>query len=222
MPISRKQDFIREIFMMVRKESVSFEPQDRVKLDLPVRPGDGQPVSYYVGGVYYDFDSGKMCFDLFRGDGTRVILSDRSKVLEDNLTGAELKSVSEKVAVYTQKSIYRAKNMALISDVLDECSSRSLTFSEANAPRVCIDRHRDGGFVSEVVTEVYNEPFNAVHLVVGSVANGEGFSYPASDLSDMGVSALLSSIERELGKKLTSERKADSKQARKEVLNHSM
>lgn len=222
MPISRKQDYIRDIFMMVRKESVSFEPQDRVRLDLKARTKDGKSVSYYVGGVFYDFDSGKMCFDLLNEDGIHIALNDRAGVL-DRLTGSELRAVSEKVSLYTQKAIYRAKNMALISDALDGCPERSITFSEANFPRVCIDRHREGSFAPSVVQGVYKtELFNSVYLAVGSPDAGEAFSYPSTDLSDMGVSTLLSSMERELGRKLSSERKADAKQARKDVLNHSM
>ncbi len=223
MPISRKQDFIRDIFMMVRKESVSFEPQDRVKLGLRVRTKEGESVSYYVGDVFYDFDSGRMCFNLFNGDGHLVVPGDRARVLEEQLTGSELKAVSEKVSLYTQKAIYRAKNMALISEALDGCPERSVTFSESNSPRVCIDRHRSGSFVPAFVRGVYKtDLFNSVYLAVGSPEDGEAFSYPSADLSDMGVSTLLSSMERELGRKLSSERKADSKQARKDVLNHSM
>jgi len=225
MPISRKQDFIREIFMMVRKESVSFEPQDRVKLDLTAKTKDGQSVSYYIGNVFYDFDSGKMCYNLYDKEGFLIVPKNGIRVLEDQLTSSELKVVSEKVAEYSRKSIFRAKNVALISDALDSLPDHSIEFSAKNSPEVCIDRQRTGNFDPSYVHGVYkNEfvPYNPMFLSVGSPETGETFSYPFADLSDIGVSTVLSSIEQQLGKKLSSEKKAESKQTKKDVLNHSM
>lgn len=200
MAINRKKEFARMIAMMVRKESVSFEPSDRVRLDRKGRGKDGQAVGYDVGEVYYDFDSGRMCCKLFNDKGTPVINASGPFYLDEALTSAELARVSEKVSDYVEQSIGRGMAIGSIEKMVYDAPNMTIAFDEK--PRLFVDIYRNGSLVAFMPDKIYDTSWSMEDrrevFLSGKTGEGKEISIPLFELSDMGLSA----VYRNLGKAL--------------------
>lgn len=195
MPICRKQDFIREITMMIRKESIIFEPKDRIAVKS--KTGD-----VYMGSVYHDFDSDRLCLGLCNADGEFLVSKNGPLYLEDCCTSSQLRAVHETVSGYVEKSIYRARNLASINDMVS--SSQAFVFEPGTGPVVSVDLKRNGHFSDMGVLQVFVAPSEAsLYVVVAETSNPAVVNYPVSDLSDIAVSKVLESMSLVVSNKMS-------------------
>ncbi len=197
---------MRSIWMMVRRETISFEPQDRVKLDLEVGMRDGSRKSLYVGDVYYDFDTDRMCFKLYDSDGKLIPSANGPRELESNLTGEELYRVELRVKEYFHDSLYRARNVAMVSKFLDEMGVDMYVYpyGSGGGPEVCVARSGDDRLEHLPVQGVFRTSDGSrseLFAVIGDPSDGSDFNYPFNRLTDIGVSNVVSSLQRQLGEK---------------------
>lgn len=203
MAFNRKKEFARMIAMMVRKESVSFEPSDRVHLDRKGRGRDGQTVGYDVGEVYYDFDSGRMCCKLFNDKGVPVINASGPFFLDEVLTSVELGRVSGKVSDYVERSIGRGMAIGTIEQLVYDAPDMAIVFDER--PRLFVDIARNGNLVAFIPEKIYDTSWAMEDrrevMLSGKIEGGKEVSIPLFELSDMG----LSTVYRNLGKGLQQE-----------------
>lgn len=209
MAISRKKEFARMIAMMVRKESVAFEPYDRVPLDLKKNSAVGDPVRLEVGEVYYDFDSGRMSYSLFTADGAPVTRAAGPLFLDEDLTSAELSRVGAKVADYVEKSISRSKNMADIQALV--FGIEDMVVSLDDKPRISVDLKGDGNVEMVEPGRIFIDP--AVHkeartVMLSGTSDGKDFNFPLEIVSDMGLANVLAKVRESVKQEIKKE-KAD-------------
>jgi len=189
---------MREIAMMVRRETISFEPQDRVKLDLNVRRKDGTPVDYFIGDVYYNFDLSKISFRLYDDAGKLVIGLPENRVLDDSMSSADLAKVSQKVQTYFENSVYRARNVAMIRNMVAQSPEGVLRFhyGSGGGPDVCVANLGEDTLEHLPVEGVCRSEDGALLAIIGNPQNGRERNYPFTKLTDMGVSNIASYMSR--------------------------
>lgn len=200
MAINRKKEFARMIAMMVRKESVSFEPSDRVRLDRKGRGRDGQAVGYDVGEVYYDFDSGRMCCKLFNDKGVPVINASGPFFLDEALTSAELGRVSAKVTDYVERSIGRGMAISAIEDMVYNAPEMAIALDEKI--RLFVDIANDGNLVAFTPEKIYDISWAMEDrreiMLSGKIDDGTEINVPLYEFSDMGLSTVYRNLEKSL------------------------
>lgn len=201
MPVSRKKDYIRDIYMQIRKESVVFEPNDRIPFDNdPVGTG-GKELTDSIGSVYYDSDTGHVCFRVFDQDGRLIVPQDGPRIIEEQLTSDDLKRLSEIVSRYSEMSIYRARNMSYIESVMDSEGSVTLLAPASATMDLMVDYQRNGMLEHFGALSVFRPEAEGRIYVEGLLHDGTKVNYPLSDLSDMGVSAVCRAVETEMSRK---------------------
>lgn len=200
MAISRKRDFARMIAMMVRKESVTFEPSDRIPLDVKRKTGNGSLTDVSVGEVYYDFDSGRMCYKLFSASGVQMTRPSGPLFLDEDLTSAELARVGSKVSDYVERSIGRGKAIGEIEQMVYDAPEMSVKLDDKL--RLFVDVYRDGRLVPFFPEVVYDSSWSMEDrrevLLSGKTAEGKNINIPLLELSDMSVSAVHSAVQSRL------------------------
>lgn len=188
------------IAMMVRRESVVFEPEDRIRLDMTRKIKGGGTVHYDVGEVYYDFDSGKMCYKLFTDSGIQVQRPNGPYFLDEDLTSGELRRVGKTVTDYVEKSIGRGKNLFDIEQMVIDAPDMTVEFE--NKPSLYIDINRDGNPVVVKPEKIYNEDEwyadSCDIWLAGKYDDGKPFSFPIIALSDVGLSTVRSRTQESI------------------------
>lgn len=223
MAISRKKDYARMIAMMVRRESVTFDPADRVRLDVSTTSKSGQTVNYDVGEIYYDFDSGRMCYRLFAGDGAPVTRPSGPFFLDEDLTSSELMRVSRTVSDYVEKSIGRGKNILLIEDLVYNSPEMSVDFKVR--PKLAVDLGLDGNVEMYEPDKIYDvsafwEDRRDI-MLAGRTSDGKDFSFPLIAVSDMGLAVVRDRVLESV-RALSRSRSADAGKDWRETLAHDL
>lgn len=197
MSFSKKRDYLREIGMMVRRESIIFDPDDRVRTQL-VGGGSG----CYVGGVRYDYETGRLACTMYGPRGDELVPRDGVSFLDDSLDSQTLCTLSETVARYAEAAMYRARNMSAIMAVIDQSKEQSLDFGSAalSAPVLQVDTRRDGSLEPGRLKGLFRPNGGSdVYMNIYLLGRDEPFSYPLSRLSDMGVLSVYRFVIGQLG-----------------------
>ena len=187
--------------MQIRKESVVLEPCDRIPFDSDMSGTGGMEITDSIGSVYYDSDTGKVCFRLFDNDGRLVVPQDGPRIIDDQLTSDELRRLSETVSRYSEMSIYRARNMSYIESVLEVEGSVTLLTPLSATMDLMVDYQRNGILEHFSAQSVFKPETESQVYVEGLLHDGTKVNYPLSDMSDMGVSAVRRSVETELNRR---------------------
>lgn len=193
MAINRKDDFIREISMMIHREFISFEPKDRIPLNLE----SGK--DYFVGSVYYDFDCGKLAFDMYNSKGELIPSVRGYRLLENSLSPAELMEVSDMVCRYCEESKHRARHMRMLSDLMDKYYVNDHTnivrFQDPDYPHVYVDD--DGVMCYKTAVGLQRQNDGNMYILT---ADKE--VYPLSVLTDIGIKSIAASAPNGLYKQI--------------------
>lgn len=208
MAISRKKEFARMIAMMVRKESVAFEPYDRVPLDFKKNSAAGEPIRFEVGEVYYDFDSGRMSYSLFTADGAPVSRAAGPLFLDEDLTSGELSRVGAKVADYVEKSISRRKNMADIQALVSETEDMAVSLDDK--PRIGVDLKGDGKVEMVEPGWIFIDPagHKEATVMLSGTSAGRDFNFPLEIVSDMGLANVLAKVRESVKQEIKKQKGA--------------
>lgn len=193
-----------DLYMMVRKETIQFEPKDRVRLDVTTKNPDGSVNGYNVGGIMFNQDSGLLVFNLYDDDGYLIVPKQGAYSIA-NLTTRQLGDVRNIVRNYVEKSMYRAKHVKWISDVLDNTKDNTIFFSGRNMPEGIIDLKKDGHIEITGFNAIFKSPEDGQILLTGANEEVGPFNYPLNELTDNGVSAVASCLGRVLSEKLDAE-----------------
>ena len=134
-----KENIVKDIYGMIRKGSVQFEPGDRIPMTIRQREGD---ITLLIGGVHYDDTVFDACYDLYTSDHKPVNTSQPMRV--SNLTPDTLCDLGAVLERYNELAIQRYGNYQSIESALAEAPGSSITFSEEGRPYVLA--RLDGGF----------------------------------------------------------------------------
>lgn len=195
---------ITDLYMMVRKEAIQFEPKDRVRLDVTTKNPDGSVNGYSVGGIMFNHYSGSLVINLYDDDGYLVFPKQGDYSLA-NLTTKQLGELKATVRSYIEQSMYRAKHIKWINQVLDSVEDRDIFFAGRNMPEGIVDLHRDGKLEKTSFCGIFVSPADGEILLTGSNEEVGPFNYPLNELTDIGVSSVASCLGRVLSEKLDAE-----------------
>lgn len=201
MGISTKWKVMRDIAMMVRKDCITLQPQDRILLDIGK---DAGATKMYVGQVFYDFDSGNHCFKLYNEQGLLIIPKDGHRVLPGFLTAVQLRSLGDTLSRYVEESVNRARNISEIDRMLAGFNDESIYFTDGSKmPQIMVDYSFDGRLQGPFTVEsVYRDPSNRDLLWLGTQGPdyGEVTNIRLGDVSDMGVSMVHEALSAQLNR----------------------
>lgn len=201
--ITSYKEIMRDLAMLVRKDCVTFEPSDRLRLDVDVKDRSGRKMDLYVGEVYYDFDTGIHSYRLFDGDGLLVVPSRGPRSIENEIPVNQYHQLKELVASYVDRSVYRARNINQLEAFIDSTGEDLFYFSaKSGFPSIQVDRNRQGNFSESFIHSIYCSDAGGrkeLFVGVGDPSNGEDYGFPLSEISDIGVSNILACVQKEMG-----------------------
>ena len=213
--LSIRNKVMADLYMLVRKEAIQFEPQDRIGIDLTTKRPDGSTVGYAVGGIMFHQDSNSLVFHLYDSDGFFIPAKQGPRSLDD-LTVRQLVDVRTKVETYVEKAMYRAKHIEAISNCLDQLPERSLYFPGKTMPSVMVDLERDGNISMEGFCSVFKAPETGEILLSGANEAKGPYNYPLNHLTDNGVSTVFSCMGLTLNQALEDGMKKDNSEHKDE------
>lgn len=187
MAICRKNDVLRDIYSMVRKGAVQFEPGDRIPVEIQTKRSSDTPVTYYIGGVSWDYYSGKLSYTLFDAKSNYIPAAGgfRDFAL---LKTSEIVRVREAVSSYFGRSLCRMNNLSKLFTLVEQ--GKEYFFSENDKPDVYLDIRMDGFCEKCSVDKLYRH--GDILKVCVSDFSGKQLDINASQLTDMGLSNVLS------------------------------
>lgn len=190
MALEKRNQLLSDLYMMVRKEAIQFEPKDRVRLGQSTDRSN-----FYIGGVVFHQDSGTLRFTVFDDKGL-VVVPQRTPYTLERLSTGDLASLREKVSLYVEKALFRAKHISLISDCLNDSQDEVIYFN--TKPQCIVDIHKNGHF--EVASfESIRRSFGEI-MLTGLIEGKLQYNYSLNELTDTGVSSVASCLGLELTK----------------------
>lgn len=213
--LSIRNKVMADLYMLVRKEAIQFEPQDRIGIDLTTKRPDGSTVGYSVGGIMFHQDSNSLVFHLYDSDGFFIPPKQGPRFLDD-LTVRQLVDVRSKVENYVEKAMYRAKHIEGISSCLDQLPENSLYFPGKAMPSVMVDLEMDGNISMEGFCSIFKAPQSGEIFLSGANEEKGPYNYPLNHLTDNGVSTVFSCMGLTLNQALKDDMKNDSSESVKE------
>ena len=195
MPINKKSDFIHEISIMLRRECVQFEPKDWISL----RFNTINPI-YFVNSVYYDFDTGRLGYEICNEDGSIVNKQKGYRDLEHDLTPNELKCVLESVSRYCAQGIDRTACLSQIRKfIMEEGEESSLgnsfNFGKVHdgdkqvCPDICLSIDGVMGYSS--VSSIHLGKDGHFYVSVLDKALGKLVERDCSEVTDIGLKTIV-------------------------------
>ena len=197
MALANKEKYIRDISMMVRKEYIQFEPNDRVPIDGLFAKFKGERISYLAGSVGYSPYTGRLKYEMFNDKGAFI----GSKYL-DELPGSTLSVLSAKVSTYCDKAMHRSTNISTLKEVVQSLPDKKFTFFiQDGIPQAYIDLNMDGVF-RQVMFESVFKGVDDRFYVSGCTEEGL-FNYPLDQLTDMGIYHVYACLPEHLKENVT-------------------
>lgn len=126
---------LMDIHRMIKKGSVQFEPEDRIPIVF-ANKDKGREMTLYLGSVYYDSSTFKVCYDLYNhADSASPVGALNPREIE-KLSAGDLVAVADRLEEYERDSVLRYSNYKMIEQALSESASGSIDFQEGTRPRV--------------------------------------------------------------------------------------
>lgn len=134
-----KENMLKDIYGIVRKGSVQFEPGDYVPIKVNNK---GKDVTLLIGGVHYDDSVHDACYDLYTENHEPVYSSQPWKI--SNLTPNDLCELGSRLEQYSEYALRRHMNYTAIEEMVGESENRCIRFErESEMPRVMLDDKRE-------------------------------------------------------------------------------
>lgn len=225
MPITKIDDVIREITMMVRKGTIQFDLNDRPVLDLNrTDKRTGKKISYCVGSIGRDDDNSGLFFTLYTTDGKFVPSKNGLRPIE-SLYGKELIALRDSVARYFDMSLNRAKNLENIAEFLVG-HNEGYQFESDMKPSAYVDPALDGKMVEVKIDSIfYPDPAVSLEsslLYSGQSDGGVKVTGTVQSLNDRAVSNLVNCMGIEKKISLVQQVEIDKPRKRAGILKHTM
>ena len=192
-----------DVYRMIKKGSVQFEPGDRIPITFT---NQGKEFTKYLGSVYYDDTSHKVCYDLFNhADSANPIGTLQPRDIK-SLSAGDLLSVANRLEEYERDSILRYNNYKGVETALQNTEGNRIEFVGMSRPRVLVNadpRITDtyAGFMECRVDSV----FLAKDDCYASVSNvkGEQMNVKLAMLNDRSIQNVSACIKSNLHQQMT-------------------
>lgn len=127
---------LRDIYRMVRKGSIQFEPNDRIPLTFR---NQGKEMTLYLGSVYYDNNIHRVCYDLYNHKESPIPVGALAPRDIEKLSAGDLVAVANMLGEYENDSILRYSNYQGIEKSLQDSDAQKINFDETTKPRVLVN-----------------------------------------------------------------------------------
>lgn len=139
-----KENMLKDIYGIVRKGSVQFEPGDYVPININNK---GKDITLLIGGVHYDDSLYDVCYDLYTQDFDPVRFQQPLKI--SNLTPNDLCSLGSNLYKYEDYALNRYVNFENIDSLLNDVPEKCIRFErESEMPLARINSSEELRIVS--------------------------------------------------------------------------
>lgn len=197
-----KSTCFRDLYIMIRKGTVQFEPKDMVPLSIVSKKKDGSEMHYSVGSVSYDSYTGNLEYSLYDANGHFVPSTNGLRDLS-SLRPEEVKHLSDTVFSYKERALHRQKNLQFIYDIMSASGpGDNFEFSEGNKPEVLMSDGKSDKLETLTVNSLFVPEFDGYgesgpnFYVAGFLGNDKGniMNVPLISLTDTDVSNVATRI----------------------------
>lgn len=194
MAINVSKFLLRDIYSMIGREIVQFDPSDRVQLDINARLKDGTVMQYFIGGVYYDSDRGEMAFDMYNSKGDYISPA-RNAHLLSSLSPDVVKALAPVVRKYHEYALFRSQSIRSIEGILNGLPEGVMSFEDTRNPLVSIPLDGYGRVSNISVDQIFKD--NGALLIQGRSQDGSLVTRNLSEITDLGISNIALMLDRD-------------------------